>query len=195
MRLLVLYLRSRRVPLSVAAAVGSAAALWSIDWATQHRASGAAALLAVVAATLAAGPGLAGADTNLDRTAAIAWLPRRAVHAVAACAAVIAIVAATGLGGEPLAPTGQIVRDAAGMSGLLAAGAVGLGASRAWIPPLSWLMLAWTLAVADRRTLPETALAALTWMLQPAGSTSAAVVAAVLGTAGTLGYAVLGPRR
>jgi hypothetical protein len=191
MRLLVLYLRSRNVPLAVAAALGSVAGLWSIDRATDHRAAGVLALLAVVAATLAAGPGLAGADVDLDRTAAIPWPARRAAHVVAAGAAVIAIVAATGLTGEQLAPAAQVARDAIGMTGLIALGAATLGANHAWVPPLYWTLLAWTVMALP---WPATSRQVLTWMLQPADATPAIVTALVLGATGVLAYAVLGPR-
>jgi hypothetical protein len=194
MRLLVLYLRSRKVPLAVAAAVGSVAALWSIDRATDHRVAGVLALQAVVAAALAAGPGLAGADIDLDRTAAIPWPPRRAAHVVAAGAAVVGIVAATWFTGEQLAPAAQVTRDAIGMTGLIALGAATLGASQAWIPPLSWTLLSWT-AMALPWPSPATYRQVLTWMLQPAEATPATVTALVLGATGVLAYAVLGPAR
>jgi hypothetical protein len=35
----------------------------------------------------------------------------------------------------------------------------------------------------------------LTWLMQPAGTTSATVAAVLLGVAGTVSYAVHGPRR
>ena len=192
MRFLALYLRSRGVPLAVAASAGSVAALWSIDRATDHRGAGALALLAVVAATLAAGPGLAGPDVDLDRTAAIPWPPRRAAHVVAAGAAVVGLVTATWFTGDQLAPAAQVTRDAIGMSGLIALGAVTLGANQAWIPPLSWTLLAWTL-MALPWSLPASYRQVLTWMLQPADATPAIVTALVLGAAGVLAYAVLGP--
>ena len=73
MRPLLLYMRSRHVPMAVAAAVGTVATLWALDRATDHRAPDLLGLLAVLTATVAAGPGLAGPDVDLDRTAAIAW--------------------------------------------------------------------------------------------------------------------------
>jgi hypothetical protein len=190
MRLLVLYLRSRSVPLAVAAAVGSVAALWSIDRATDHRVTGMLGLLAVVAATLAAGPGLAGADLDLDRTAAIPWPPRRAAHVVAAGAAVIGVVTATWFTGGQLAPAAQVTRDAIGMTGLTALGAATLGANHAWMPLLTWTMLA--LLWAPPGTAPYQQV--LAWMVQPAGTTPATVTALVIGAGGVIAYAVVGPR-
>jgi hypothetical protein len=190
MRLLVLYLRSRSLPLAAAAAAGGVAALWSIDLATDHRMAGMLALLAVVAAALAAGPGLAGADIGLDRTAAIPWPPRRAAHVAAAGAAVIGMVAATWFTGEQLAPAAQVTRDAVGMTGLIALGAATLGAGQAWLPPLTWTMLA--LLWAPPATAPYQQV--LAWMLQPTHTAPATVTALVLGAGGAIAYAVLGPR-
>jgi hypothetical protein len=192
MRLLVLYLRSRSLPLAAATAAGSVAALWSIDRATDHRVAGMLALLAVLAATLAVGPGLAGPDADLDRTASIPWPPRRAAHLVAAGAAVTGMVAATWLTGEQLAPAAQVVRDAIGMTGLIALGAATLGASQAWIPPLSWTLLSWTVMALPWPSSP-TSRQVLTWMLQPTDTTPATVTALLLGAIGLLAYAVHGP--
>jgi hypothetical protein len=192
MRLLALYLRSRSLPLAVAAALGGVAALWSIDGATDHRVADLLAPLAVVAATLAAGPGLAGPDVDLDRAAAIRWPPRRAAHVVAAGAAVVGMVAATWSIGEQPVSAAQVTRDAIGMTGLVAFGAATLGATRAWVPPLSWTLLSWSVMA-----LPSPAAGTfrqvLTWMLQPADSRPAMVTALVLGATGVLAYAVLGP--
>jgi hypothetical protein len=146
-------------------------------------------LLAVAAGTAAAGAGLAGAGIDLDRGSPIAWPPRRAAHVMAAGGAIIGIVAATALTGDQLAPARQIVRDAVGMSGLVALGAATLGASRAWVVPLTWtfLVLLWVPAAATYQQV-------LTWMLQPAASAPAAITASVLGVTGVLAYAILGPR-
>lgn len=191
MRLLLLYLRSRQVPAALAAAVGSVAVLWWLSQATDdptlHATLG---LLAVAAGTAAAGTGLAGADIDLDRSAAIAWPPRRAAHVVAVGGAIIGIVAATALTGDQLAPARQIVRDAVGMSGLVALGAATLGASRAWVVPLTWTLLVLLWVPAAGATYQQV----LTWMLQPAASAPAAITASVLGVTGVLAYAILGPR-
>jgi RNA polymerase sigma-70 factor, ECF subfamily len=191
MRLLLLYLRSRQVPAALATAVGSVAVLWWLSQATDdptlHATLG---LLAVAAGTAAAGTGLAGADIDLDRSAAIAWPPRRAAHVVAVGGAIIGIVAATALTGDQLAPARQIVRDAVGMSGLVALGAATLAASRAWVAPLTWTLLVLLWVPAAGATYQQV----LSWMLQPAASAPAAITASVLGVTGVLAYAILGPR-
>ena len=112
---------------------------------------------------------------------------------VAAGAAVIGIVAATGLTGEQLAPAAQVARDAIGMTGLIALGAATLGANHAWVPPLCWTLLSWTVTALPW-PWPATYRQVLTWMLQPADATPAIVTALVLGATGVLAYAVLGPR-
>jgi hypothetical protein len=196
MRLLLLYLRSRRVPVAFVAAVAGVAALSWVDHLTDHRVAATLALFAVIAGTSAAGPGLAGPDVELDRTAGIGWPPRRAAHLLAMGAAVVGLVAATALTGDQLAPAGQVTRNVAGMVGLLALGAALLGSARAWIPPLTWTVLA---MVGQAQWWPspgaETYQRVLTWMVQPDGSTSAGWTAAAVAVAGGLTYAVAGPRR
>ncbi|MDQ7908321.1 hypothetical protein RB614_27720 [Phytohabitans sp. ZYX-F-186] len=194
MRPLVLYLRSRRVPTAVAAAAASVALLWSLDQTTDHRTTGLVATLAVVAATAAFGTGLAGHDRDLDRSAALAWPPWRAAHVVAAGAIVVGLVAATTVTGERLATASHVIRDTAGMTGLLALGAAALGAGRAWILPLTAALLGET--VAPRLGPPplDGYQQALTWTHQPTTSTTAAVTAAALGATGVLVYAIAGPR-
>lgn len=171
MRFLSLYLRARRVPFALTLAALSVAALgWLGD-----------ATLAVAAATMAAGPGLAGADPDLERTAAISWPPRRAAHVIA-IAAVLALLAIA-------IPGGQTLRNAVGMTGLLALGATLLGASRAWILPLTWTALAWAVTIWNPHQ------EVLSWMFQPVQSTAATVTAAVLGVTGALAYTRVGARR
>jgi hypothetical protein len=191
MRLLLLYLRSRQVPAALAAAVGSVAVLWWLSQATDdptvHATLG---LLAVAAGTAAAGTGLAGADIDLDRSAAVAWPPRRAAHVIAVGGAIIGIVAATALTGDQLAPARQTVRDGVGMSGLVALGAATLGASRAWVVPLTWTLLVLLWVPAADATYQQV----LTWMVQPTDTAAATNAALVLGATGVLAYAILGPR-
>ena len=84
-----------------------------------------------MAATTAVAPGLAGADPDLERVSAIAWPPRRAAHVIVAGVAIFGLLAATTLVGEQPAAAGQIARTVAGLTGLVALGAVVLGAARA----------------------------------------------------------------
>jgi hypothetical protein len=192
MRFLMLYVRSRSVPVSVAVIVGCAAALWALGLTTDD--VGIRATLGLIAATTgvaATAVGLAGADVDLDRTAALQWPPLRFAHVVLAGAVVLGAVAATAL-----AHGGWLARDAAGMTGLIALGAAILGATRAWLPCVMWTVpsLMYAAPLGENPTGPTYKIV-LTWMIQPIGSTAAAITAITLGTAGALTYAFLGPRR
>ena len=197
MRPLALYLRSRAVPASAAALLGCAVALWALGLAIDHPQGRAlATLLVALAATTAIAPGLAGADHDLDRVSAIAWPPRRAAHVIVAGAAMVGLLAATALVGEQLAATGQIARNVAGLTGLVALGAVVLGAARASLLPVVWtvLVLRWAPPMGEPPTRPAYKVM-LTWMVQPAETRPAVVAAVVLAAAGTLAYSVFGSRR
>ncbi len=197
MRPLTLYLRSRAVPATAAAVLGSAVSLWALNLAIDHPDGRAlAALLVALAATTAVAQGLAGADPDLDRASAIAWPPRRAAHVIVAGAAVAGLLAATALVAEPQAATGQLARNVAGLTGLVALGAVFLGAARAPLLPVLWtvLVLWWAPPMGEPPTRPAYKVM-LTWMAQPTEARPATVAAIALAAAGTLAYAVLGSRR
>lgn len=194
MRPLLLYLRSRHVPSTALVTIGVIACLTWLAQITDHPRE--LALVAVLAGAAATGPGLAGHDIDLDRAAARRWPVWRSVHIAVGCAAVIGLVAASALAGEPLAPIGQVARDAVGLYGLVAMGAAGFGAQRAWIPPVTWSLLAMT--VLPRLWPPgETTLYGriATWMIQPYDGMATTVVAVTLGVVGTITYARWGPRR
>ena len=197
MRPLARYLRSRAVPASAAVLLGCAVALWGLHRAIDHPQGRAlATLLVALAATTAVAPGLAGADPDLERVSAIAWPPRRAAHLIVAGVAIFGLLAATTLVGEQPAATGQVARTVAGLTGLVAVGAVVLGAARASLFPVVWtvLVLWWAPPMGEPPTGP-TYKVMLTWMVQPAGIRPAVVAAVILAGAGTLAYSVFGSRR
>ena len=192
-----LYLRSRSVPASLAVLLGCAAALWSLGLAVEDRdGRGLLALLVTVAAVVAVAPGLAGPDHDLDRVAAIAWSPRRALHLVVAAAIVVGLLGATAQIGDPMSGTALIARNTAGLAGLVALGAATLGAARASLLPVLWAVLVMQVTPPmgdppDRPVYREM----LTWLAQPIGSMPATVTAVLLGVVGTLAYALFGSRR
>ena len=197
MRALALYLRSRAVPASAAVLLGCAVTLWALHLAIDHPQGRAlATLLVALAATTAIAPGLAGADPDLERASAIAWPPRRAAHVIVAGVAVFGALAATALVGAQSADEGQIARNVAGLTGLVALGAVLLGATRAPLLPVLWtvLVLWWAPPMGEPPTRPASKVM-LTWMAQPIEARPATIAAVALATAGTLAYAVLGSRR
>ncbi|BBC31433.1 hypothetical protein SGFS_027270 [Streptomyces graminofaciens] len=191
MRWLTLYARSRQVPASLAAVVISAVAVWALA-----RDGGGGPVdprlpvLALTAGVTAASIGLGGQDLALDRTAAIRWLPRRAAHALLIGAVVASVFLAVQTPGEALATTAFLVRDSAGLAGLVALGAAVCGTPYAWTPPIAWLSLA--LFAPPPTGLPAQV---ATWPLLPPGTPTGTWTALLLAAAGTTAYAVAGPRR
>src|SRR5262245_12294210 len=121
MRWLILYLRSRSIPATVAVTMCSNAALWSLSRVVDSPAAPAKlALLATIVGALAISPALAGQDPELDKTAAIRWPLRRAAHVTLATAVVTGILSATALTGHPLNQAGPIARNVVGLAGLVA---------------------------------------------------------------------------
>jgi len=194
---LTLYLRSRSVPASLGLTLACAAGLWSLGLAVDDQEGRSLLVLpATVAAVAAIAPGLAGPDHDLDRVAAITWWPRRAAHVVVAGAVVVGLLGVTAQIGAPMSGLALIARNTAGLAGLVALGAVTLGAARATLLPILWAVLVMQVtppmgAPPDRPVYKEM----LTWLAQPIGSTPAAVTAVLLGVLGTLAYALLGSRR
>jgi hypothetical protein len=175
----VLYARSRRMPVAHLTAV--ALALGGVLIA---RIDGAGPVLTAFVTAVCAGvlgAGLTGADPALERTAAIAWVPRRALHVVAvgAVLAALAVVVGGGAGPTPL-------RDAVGTTGLLALGATALGARTAWAVPLGWF--AGTVFVPPEHT-------AVRWMFAAGAESAATRTALLLGLLGLGAYALFGGRR
>ncbi|MGY1744905.1 hypothetical protein [Blastococcus sp. SYSU D00695] len=183
------YLRCRRVPVALAAAVAGTTVMWLLPVvATGEPAGPVAVVLTVLLLTTILAGTLGGPDDTLERTAALAWAPRRVAHLLAGLAVVAGLPAATLLTGSGLGPAGLVLRDAAGLVGLTALAAVLLGAARAWFLPLGWTLAA-VVHPLGGSALGE----ALTWQGQPPGSTPAALVAAVLAVSGVAAYALAGP--
>ncbi|MFJ5231185.1 hypothetical protein ACIQBJ_14975 [Kitasatospora sp. NPDC088391] len=190
MNALVLYGRSRRLPVSAGVLAAVAAALWAALRGT--RAGPDDLPLAVFVLTgnvVAATLGLGGQDLALDRAAAIRWAPRRAAHVLLLGAAAAGALLAVQALGPDLAPAAVVLRDSAGLAGLAALGAVCFGPVCAWTLPTGWLALTLFVPPPAGRTGQV-----VHWLLQPAGTTAATATAALLLTAGTALYAALGPR-
>ncbi|MFI8436686.1 hypothetical protein ACIGJO_23630 [Streptomyces sp. NPDC079020] len=191
MRWLTLYARSRHVPASLAAVLLSVAVVWSLA-----RIGGGTlgdpqvTMLILTAGAMAFSVGLGGQDLGLDRTAAIRWMPRRAAH-VLLCGVITGAVllAARTMSGQE-ASAAFVVRDSAGLAGLVALGAAWCGAQYAWILPFAWVSVSFV--------VPPTAGVAtqvLSWMMLPPGSAAGTWTAAVLAVVGTAVYVAGGPRR
>ncbi|MFF2461931.1 hypothetical protein [Streptomyces mirabilis] len=191
MRWLALYARSRQIPASLAVVVISAVAVGALA-----RDGGGGLgdprlpVLVLATGAMAVSIGLSGQDLALDRTAAIRWVPRRAAH-VLLCGAVVGTVLLTVQAmGEDMATTAFVVRDSAGLMGLVALGAVLSGGQYAWTLPFAWLSFSF---FAPPPTSAPAQVAS--WMLLPPGTAVGTLTALVLAVAGTAAYAVAGPKR
>ncbi|RLL67241.1 hypothetical protein [Streptomyces sp. Z26] len=191
MRWLTLYARSRQVPASLAATLLAATVLWAFagDGGGGPGDPRPAAFL-LTTGVMAFSVGLSGQDPALDRTAATPWPYRRAAHVVLAATTVGATLLLLQTAGDPMATTALVVRDCAGLTGLAALGAALSGGQYAWTLPFGWLALAY-FAPLGQSTLGRVA----TWPVQPPGTEAATWTALALAGAGTVAYAVAGPRQ
>ncbi|MFD3376703.1 MULTISPECIES: hypothetical protein [unclassified Streptomyces] len=191
MRWLTLYARSRRIPASLAAVVIGMGAVWAL---ARDEGAGPAdprlPVLVLSTGAMAFSIGLGGHDLALDRTAAIRWVPRRAAHVLLAGAVVAAALLAVQTMGAPMATTAFVVRDTAGLMGLVALGAALSGGQFAWTLPFAWLSFSF-FAPPPTSAPMEVAM----WMLLPPGTATGTWTALVLTAVGTTAYAVAGPRR
>jgi hypothetical protein len=186
MRLLALYLRTRRIPRSLPAAVAVIVVLGLLGDAPDHPSQTVVFVALALALGFAVlGYGLGGADAELERTGAIRWTWWRSAHAVAIAAVVSGAALLTFT-----VPAQVAVRDAAGLAGLTVLAAALLGNQLAWLPAVGWVAVSVVIPPVDRPAF----VAVLTWPVQPPGSVAAAVTAAVLAVAGLLTYALRGSR-
>ncbi len=192
MRWLWLYLRSRRAPMAVLATGGCAVVTWSL-WSlfSNSRAVGVEmVVLTVLLLVTALTATLGGPDDALDRTAGLAWAPRRLAHLLAAFLLVVVLPLVTLATGARFGPAWLVLRDGAGLLGLTALGATTIGTARAWFLPLGWTLA----AILFPRSEPVIG-RILTWQAQPPASTAAAVTAGLLALGGLVAYALAGPAR
>ena len=192
MRWLTLYLRSRRAPIAIPAAVACTAVMWSL-WAGFSDTRTVAVqtvvitvLLLVVVLTATLGS----PDDALEATAAIRWPVRRLLHLLAGFLLVVVLLLVTTGTKAEFGPAGLIARDAAGLIGLTALGAAVAGIARAWFLPLGWTLAAILFPQGE-----PLAGRVLTWQSQPADSVAAAVVAGLLAAAGLVAYVIAGPAK
>ncbi|MFG2469566.1 hypothetical protein ACGFXB_29485 [Streptomyces canus] len=191
MRWLTLYARSRQVPAALAAVLIGAVTVWAL--ARDGNAGPVDPRLPVLVLTtgaMAVSVGLGGQDLALDRTAAIRWMPRRAAHVLLAGVAVAASLLTVQTMGVSMATTAFVVRDSAGLMGLVALGAALSGGQYAWTLPFAWLSLVF---FAPPPTSAPMHVAM--WMLLPPGTAAGTWTALVLTVVGSTAYTVAGPRR
>jgi hypothetical protein len=186
-RWLPLYLRSRRVPVAApisAAAVAAVVVPWSA-WADQSEVDPSLAALTVVLALAPLIPTLSGDDDSLEGTAALPWPPRRVLHLIGAGTFVAVLLLGARAAGTDFGPAWQIIRNSAGLAGLIGLGVTVLSTRLAWAAPIGWAALQVMVGAPGGPGWRQS----LLWLIQPAGSITAAVTAAVLLLAGMLAYA------
>jgi hypothetical protein len=191
MRFVSLYLRSRRVPMAAAIAIGAVVLTWvSFPSFSDGQVINARMLsVTVLIAAVALGTTLSGPDDALDHSASARWPVRRAVHLLLTAAAIIALLQASTVTDARFEPLGVVLRNTAGLLGLTALGAVLLGAALSWIAPLTWTLIAimpW-MGPSDQLRMQLSA-----WQIQPVDNTAATVCATVLAVAGLTAYTLRG---
>jgi len=186
MTYLTLHLRARRVPAAATVALATSAGAW-LAWVlvSDTRQIGAPlAEIALMLACVAAAVTFSGDDEALDRTAAFAWPRVRALHLLTVFGLLIALFSVTLITPAQFGPFSFMVRDAAGLLGLTALGAVLLGTQRAWFVPVGWSAI--TVFWGGPSSNPG--MQVLAWMTQPSGATASTITALALAVIGGGAY-------
>jgi hypothetical protein len=191
-----LYARSRALPVTYAALLGTAlAAGWSAHRLQaqpflDHTARVPVVVLAPLVAGAAIGTGLHAYADELDRTAVRPWWPRRLAHQ-AVLTASAAVLLALAVPGHPEAfGAPAMVRNVLGAAGVTAAAAVVLGARLSWLPLLAYFGTVYVAAP----SVPGGAGAVWAWPVQPGPGGRAWAVALAAFVTGVALYAALGAR-
>lgn len=187
-----LYLRSRRAPVAIGTAAGILVLMWVL-WEMNSDSPEAglqmvvlSILLLVAALTMT----MSGPDDELDKTGALPWPARRALHLLTVLVLIGGLLLITQFTGARFGPMSLVLRDTAGLLGLTALSAAALGTAKAWFVPLGWTLVAVLFPQGDN-LLGRV----LTWQAQEPPSRAAAVTATVLALTGLIAYTVTGPAR
>lgn len=186
MRWVTLYARSRQVPAAFAALLLGTVGVW---WLSGDSWSPFLAALALTCGIAVAAIGLSGQDVDLDRTAAMPWLPRRLAHILLIGVLAGGAVLAAQSFGTFHVDMSIIARDALGLLGLAGIAATVAGGQYGWTLPLAWF--AFAPLVPPRDVYADV----MAWMLRPPGTSAATWTAAILGVTGIVAYAGWGGRR
>lgn len=194
-RFVLLHLRARNTPLVVAGLVAVTLLAWgAAHWlVTRESSTGTqerwpvAALAPLLGAVLVS-VGFAGADEELERTAAVRWCPIRLLQFALATIAVAATLALTGLSEPRMHGAFELVRNTAAGLGAVAMAAAVLGVRLAWVPVAPYVLV--VMSVGPRN--PGTAW--WTWPVQPWASPLAVWSAATLLILGGVAYSWSGAR-
>ncbi|MEV5385557.1 hypothetical protein [Streptomyces sp. NPDC052721] len=191
---LALYARSRALPATLAALVGTAAfALWAagrLDAYLDPDRRVPIVALAPLLASAVIGASLYSASDELDRTAVRPWWPRRlaqltALTALAALLVLPAVLGHTDTFGPP-----AVIRNTLGCTGVTATAAVLLGARLSWLPAFAYV----TAVYLGSGAAHGRAATVWAWPMQPGAQPGAWAVALTAFAVGTALYAARGAR-
>lgn len=195
LRFVRLHVRARNTPLigaglTALALLAWAAAHWLVtrEFSTGAQERWPVAALAPLLGAVLVSVGFAGADEELERTAAVRWRPIRLCQVALAAVAVGTALALTGLWEPRTYGAFELARNTAAVIGAVAFSAAVLGARLAWVPVVPYVLV--TMSVGPRD--PGTAWWA--WPVQPWASPLAVWSAATLLILGGAAYSWSGAR-
>nr|WP_234381812.1 hypothetical protein [Streptomyces dysideae] len=191
---LLLYARSRTLPLTVASlAATGALAVWAahgLDAYLDPSRRVPVVALAPLLAAAAIGASLYSASEELDRTAVRPWWRRRLVQLLALTALAAVLLPPAVLGHVSSFGPPAMIRNTLGCTGLAAAAAALLGARLSWLPVFGYVSAVYMGAAGVHGgVVPVWA-----WLVQPAGEWDGWIVALVAFGAGGVLYVVRGAR-
>ncbi|MFE9357240.1 hypothetical protein ACFYPB_24400 [Streptomyces olivaceoviridis] len=189
-----LYARSRALPATLAALLGTAAfALWAagrLDAYLDPDRRVPIVALAPLLASAVIGASLYSASDELDRTAVRPWWPRRLAQLTALTALAALLVVPAVLGHADTFGPPAVIRNTLGCTGVTATAAVLLGARLSWLPAFAYVSAVY-LGSSAARGRAGTVWA---WPMQPGAQPGAWAVALAAFAVGAALYAVRGAR-
>ncbi|MGW5495240.1 hypothetical protein [Streptomyces olivaceoviridis] len=189
-----LYARSRALPATLAALLGTAAfALWAagrLDAYLDPDRRVPVVALAPLLASAVIGASLYSASDELDRTAVRPWWPRRLAQLTALTALAALLVVPAVLGHADTFGPPAVIRNTLGCTGVTATAAVLLGARLSWLPAFAYVSAVY-LGSSAARGRAGTVWA---WPMQPGAQPGAWAVALAAFAVGAALYAARGAR-
>jgi len=191
---LLLYARSRALPVTLAALAGTTAfAVWgahSLDaYLDPYRRVPVVALAPLLAAAVI-GVSLHTDSGELDRTAVRPWWPRRLTHLLGLTALAAALLPTAVLGDALVFGPPAMIRNTLGCTGVTAAAAVLLGARMSWLPAFGYVSAVYLAS----NGASGRAVTVWAWPMQPGAQAGAWVAALAAFVVGGALYVVRGAR-
>ncbi|MFF7351573.1 MULTISPECIES: hypothetical protein [Streptomyces] len=191
---LVLYARSRALPLTLAALTGTTAfAVWSagqLDSYLDPDRRVPVVALAPLLASAVIGTSLYTASAELDRTAVRPWWPRRLAQLALLTALAAALLSLAVLGHTETFGPPAMIRNTLGCTGFTALAAVLLGARLSWLPAFAYVSAVYMGGHGARGR----AATVWAWPMQPGAERGAWAAAVTLFALGAALYAAAGAR-